>query len=365
MGSPMFILSAFQHTARLSTALQILIFLPLTLATLSTPAFLSLSVLLTLHSLVHSTMSILFPALQPSLPFLQVPLHPLFLLFIFNLFSRPSYGLLTASSIWGSILRYGGPVFVGLEGLASLIVVQNLGRRAKQIVDDYDGEGLEFGMLIGAAAAYVGSAWWIIVTYPSAATSPLSSTLLGASITALIFLTLIGFALRRTNVIESSGMALYLAYNVWLCSIDMILISLTKRVPLAPLLSNLLPHLQSLLNFITHTIPKPLLVALLYRLTILHFASRVLPSIGADSWEDEDGVDGTSEGRTRDSRLTAVLLAYRQTLLIAVYSHLLLLDHSSQVWWRWSNVLFTLSVWAIEIVLAGKDGELVDKWKME
>jgi len=362
----MFILSAFQHTARLSTALQILIFLPLTLATLSTPAFLSLSVLLTLHSLVHSTMSILFPALQPSLPFLQVPLHPLFLLFIFNLFSRPSYGLLTASSIWGSILRYGGPVFVGLEGLASLIVVQNLGRRAKQIVDDYEGEGLEFGMLIGAAAAYVGSAWWIIVTYPSAATSPLSSTLLGASITALIFLTLIGFALRRTNVIESSGMALYLAYNVWLCSdrheSDKHWLKFSAAY--APLLSNLLPHLQSLLNFITHTIPKPLLVALLYRLTILHFASRVLPSIGADSWENEDGVDGTSEGRP-SSRVTAVLLAYRQTLLIAVYSHLLLLDHSSQVWWRWSNVMFTLSVWAIEIILADKDGELVDKWKME
>jgi hypothetical protein len=90
--------------------------------------------------------------------------------------------------------------------------------------------------------------------------------------------------------------------------------------------------------------------------------------------------------------LTAVLLAYRQTILIAVYSHLLrecitylrvterfslwtslidvfaspsVLDHSSQVWWRWSNVIFTLSVWAVEIVLAGKDGELVDKWKVE
>ena len=68
----MFILSAFQHTARLSTVLQILIFLPLTLATLSTPAFLSLSLLLTVHSLIHSTMNVLVPALQASLPFLQV-----------------------------------------------------------------------------------------------------------------------------------------------------------------------------------------------------------------------------------------------------------------------------------------------------
>ena len=61
----------------------------------------------------------------------------------------------------------------------------------------------------------------------------------------------------------------------------------------APLLSNILPHMQTLLNFITYTLPKPVLVALLYRLIVLHFASRILPTIGADAWDDspysEDG----------------------------------------------------------------------------
>jgi hypothetical protein len=55
-------------------------------------------------------------------------------------------------------------------------------------------------------------------SYPSAATTPLSSTLFGAALMALTFLTFIGFALRRTNVIESAAMTLYFAYNVWLCS---------------------------------------------------------------------------------------------------------------------------------------------------
>lgn len=55
-------------------------------------------------------------------------------------------------------------------------------------------------------------------SYSSAATTPLSSTLFGAALTALTFLTFIGFSLRRTNVIESAGMTLYFAYNVWLCS---------------------------------------------------------------------------------------------------------------------------------------------------
>ena len=52
-----------------------------------------------------------------------------------------------------------------------------------------------------------------------------------------------------------------------------------------------------MITFIKHTLPKPLLVALLYRLTILHFASRVLPRIGGDGWDDEYGVAGGWEGR--------------------------------------------------------------------
>lgn len=65
----------------------------------------------------------------------------------------------------------------------------------------------------------------------------------------------------------------------------------------APLLPNILPHFQTLLNFVTNTLPKPVLVALLYRLTVLHMASRILPTIGADSWESEDGVDDGWDGR--------------------------------------------------------------------
>lgn len=38
-------------------------------------------------------------------------------------------------------------------------------------------------------------------------------------------------------------------------------------------------------------------IALAYRLAILHVASSILPSIGADAWEDEEGVDGLWETR--------------------------------------------------------------------
>jgi hypothetical protein len=65
----------------------------------------------------------------------------------------------------------------------------------------------------------------------------------------------------------------------------------------APLLSNIMPHLQTLVNFVTNTLPKPVLVALVYRLTILLGAARVLPSIGVDPWEVDYGTDDGWEGR--------------------------------------------------------------------
>lgn len=68
--------------------------------------------------------------------------------------------------------------------------------------------------------------------------------------------------------------------------------------------------MQTLVNFVTSTLPKPVLVALLYRLSILQFASRILPTIGADSWESEDGVDDGWDGRpVSQSLLFCIFLA--------------------------------------------------------
>ncbi|KAK0456761.1 uncharacterized protein ARMOST_08799 [Armillaria ostoyae] len=358
--SPWILWSALSHTARLSTALQILIFLPLTLATLSKPAFLLLSLLLTVHAAIHGTMILCWGS--PALSLLQVPMHPFLLLVCFNAFSTsvpPWLGI--ATSVWGTILTYMGPLFIALEGLSSLVVVQKLGQQGKKLVEE--GEIYQFGLLIASAGTYVASAWWIVNAYPAAASSPLSSTFLGVAITALLFLTFIGFFLRRTNIIESSGLALFMAYNVWLCGFDQELSS-DPSYSYVPLLPNLIPHLQTLLNFVTNTLPKPVLVALLYRLTVLQLASRILPGIGADSWDDEDGVDNGWEDRPTLT-LTRILLTYRQLIFVTVYSHLLLLDHSSQVWWRWINIFFTLVMWSIELLVSTEDDAVSKEWKVD
>ncbi|KAG8873824.1 hypothetical protein FRB97_006428 [Tulasnella sp. 331] len=251
-----------------------------------------------------------------------------------------------------------------MEGLASIIVIQATGKTGRVMAER--SETWQLMLLVGAAAAYVSSASWIVWSYSAIATTPLTSTLFGVAATALIFLTLIGFAQRRTNVIESSLLALYFAYNVWLCSPDtgeeygygseMYYASWVGAGAAAyvPLLQNLLYHLSKLLSFITHTLPKPLLLSLLYRLMILQLASKILPQIGDNSWPSSDDEVAWEDMRP-SSRLTQVLLAYRQTIFVTVYSHLLLLDAPSQIWWRWANVFFTLVTWAMELLLTNED----------
>ncbi|TFK77145.1 hypothetical protein BDN72DRAFT_866924 [Pluteus cervinus] len=363
MFQPWILWSAISTTARLSTALQILIFLPLTLATLSRSAFLLLSLLLCIHALIHGTLILLWGS--KALSVMQVPMHPFLLLVSFNAFSTTAHPwLIVATDWWATGLTMSGPLFIAMEGLSSLLVVQKVGQEGKRLVGE--GEVFQFGLLFATAAAYVGSAWWIVASYPEAASSPLSSTLLGVALTAFLFLTIIGFVLRRTNIIESSGLALFIAYNVWLCGFDQKSFS-DPASSYAPLLSNLMPHLQTLMNFVIYTLPKPVLIALLYRLSILHLASRILPTIGAGAWPSEgteDGWDGRPV-RSFTSTLTRILLTYRQFIFVTVYSHLLLLDHSSQIWWRWMNIFFTLLLWAVELFVTNDDDVLTKNWKVD
>lgn len=233
---------------RLTTLLEILIFLPLTLATLSQSAFLLLSLLLTLHSIIHSTLSLILPtfalsngyvrrqlvgifvnlqicrrtlSLPSLLPFLQIPIHPFLLLLVFNVFSSLASftpGIITLASWWGSLLRYASPLLSGLEALASLIVIQSAGMVSKELAGR--SEGYQFGLLIASASAYVGASAWVFLSFADAASTPMTAMLFGCALTSLLFLTGIGFNMRRTNVVESSGVALILAYNIWQCTDD-------------------------------------------------------------------------------------------------------------------------------------------------
>ncbi|PWN23897.1 hypothetical protein BCV69DRAFT_309757 [Microstroma glucosiphilum] len=54
----------------------------------------------------------------------------------------------------------------------------------------------------------------------------------------------------------------------------------------------------------------------------------------------------------------SVIISYARLILIAVYSHLLLLDQSHQAMWRFSTVSVTLGLWTMELLLGGSNDEM-------
>lgn len=89
-------------------------------------------------------------------------MHPFLLLVCFNLFSSSVNPYLILAADWcGAALIFFGPLFIVMEGLSSLLVVQKLGQEGKKLV--YRGESYQFVFLVAAAVAYVASAWWIVV----------------------------------------------------------------------------------------------------------------------------------------------------------------------------------------------------------
>ncbi|KAJ3758647.1 hypothetical protein EV361DRAFT_969288 [Lentinula raphanica] len=360
MSSPL-LWRAVSSAARSLTVAQILLYLPLTLSTLSTSAFSFLSLCHAVHAFIHGTLVLLWGS--PNLSVLQLPVHPFLILLCFNVFSTDvNPWILTASRWWAYVLSMWGPFFILLEGLSTLIVAQKLGQMGKRLIEQADSEVYQFTLLVAAAVAYVLSAYWCVVAYPAAAFSPLSSTFLGVALTALVFLTFIGFILKKTNIIESSAISLFIAYNLWLCGLDQNqAYFLETASSYVPLFGNFKPLFDALQNFVTNTLPKPLLITLVYRLAILQSAFRILPTIGSDNWDSDSGTD---EDRPT-SMLIKILLNYRQLLFVNVYSHLLLLDQSSAVWWRWANVFFTLMLWGVELVVSSDDDDVVKDWKVE
>jgi hypothetical protein len=68
---------------------------------------------------------------------------------------------MTSAVWWGIILKWSGPLFIVLEGMSTLLVVQKVGRVGRDLIDE--AEGYQFGLLIASAVTYVISASWIVV----------------------------------------------------------------------------------------------------------------------------------------------------------------------------------------------------------
>ncbi|WVF66666.1 hypothetical protein IAT40_001407 [Kwoniella sp. CBS 6097] len=424
----------FSFTQGMATFTQVLLALPIALDLLGPPSFLLLSLLFTLHHFLYSTLR-LFLKNTPLAPLISILsfLSPfissfLVLLTLFYYLNPPTPSSIRSFSIipsfnhylvnvlpyaYAQILRWVSPLFTLLEGISTLLVIQVAGRVGKGWADEEErDEGVEWRSLVGLVAAalvYCAGLAGVIKAFPLSPESSFPAFLLGSTLTAVLFLSLIGFSLRRTNVLETSLVFVYVVYSAWLSGVEAAMEPRTYGTgwlpsPSSPLRkSNSLPSpsltsISSLLQYamtstfpsfisISRTLPPHLLLSLIYRVAVLHLAARIVPvirkaSLGWDDGLSDGGIaggdgqgqeqpgfwDGRSLGEEpANMRITTIVLSYRRAILIAVYTHLLLLDGGSQTWWRWINIALFLSVWSLELLLdaEGEETESVTRWKVD
>lgn len=97
-------------------------------------------------------------------------------------------------------------------------------------------------------------------------------------------------------------------------------------------------------------LPLPVLLGLSYRVVVIYLAGHVLVAWkrGKQEYDESASLSNQDPGL----RIFTVVLGYSRFLLVAVYSHLLLLDSiGGQVFWRWLSVFAVAVIWASEIVL--------------
>jgi len=211
--------------------------------------------------------------------------------------------------------------------------------------------------------------------------------LVGITITSIIFISGISFAASKGNVVETSLILAYAVFQIFHLSnrpemysggiLQQVLRSpgTNGHPPLPPLVLQSLDAISSLVShtfgagvdFVTaaaSALPLPVLVGLFYRVAAMYAASRIILALK----RKHEGYDEARRLSDEEpaARVMTVLVAYSRLILIAVYTHLLLLSSSgNQEFWRWLNVFLTIGLWAVEVGLSGEDEDKKGAFKTE
>jgi ICE2 len=147
-------------------------------------------------------------------------------------------------------------------------------------------------------------------------------------------------------------------------------------------LSALPTAIHSVFSFLTaalYTITPSVIISLSYRLFVFYASTRIIPAVrenGARGLE----VEPTLEDDDSASRVLGGLSWYSPTILVAVYTSLLMQHFASRddgagEWtiqggaggngWRWINIAATMALYALELYLGKEDmdGPLTGSWK--
>ncbi|KAI5477154.1 ICE2 family protein [Pseudohyphozyma bogoriensis] len=268
--------------------------------------------------------------------------------------------------------------------MSTLLCIQAVSRFSKdRIENSRSPDVLQLVFLILSAGVYVGSAYFLWESYDSVP-DRIGATLIGVIVTSILFLSGISFAAQKGNVVETSLILAYAVFQIFHLSSrpEMYSAGLWQQFlrspgtnghpPLPPLVLQSLSAVSSLVShtfgagveFVTaasSALPLPVLVGLFYRVAVMYAASRIILALKRKNEGYEDTRRLSDEEPA--ARVMTFIVTYSRLILIAVYTHLLLLSTSGhQSFWRWLNIFLTVALWGVELRLGGGEEE---RWKSD
>ncbi|KAF2204709.1 ICE2-domain-containing protein [Delitschia confertaspora ATCC 74209] len=317
---------------------------------------------------------------------------------------------------WDKTLRWSTPVFQIGEGFCSLLVIQAAGQITRWLVNRERGDSWMIGLLIMSASILSSSVYflWRITTFPEI--SNVDAILIGAAITAAIFLCSWGIVSGRGNPVESSLLFAYVTLCIYQIFTDYKPSSppapetaaQPALPPLPPIIMasyTTLLHAMGSLPTIIHTafnlmvgavmtITPSVIISLAYRVFVMYASARIIPAIkesGARALSQDPSLDDDDEA----SKVVAFLTWFSPSILIAVYTSLLMQHFASSTtagadgmggagvgsadWWtsqggdaggnswKWVNLGLTMALYVVELRLSKQDdeGRLTSHWKSD
>ncbi|KAG5438970.1 hypothetical protein PCANB_002300 [Pneumocystis canis] len=307
------------------------------------------------------------------------------------------------TNIWLGLLTRSTPIFTLLEGFTSLLVIQALGQFVKWLVNNCSDSWMIL-LLSTSGGILSGSFYFLYRIYTTLIVTVQNATLIGILLTCAVFISTYGIHTGRGNVVEGSLLFAYLIYSVYMICSDpqssgdmlkerninrdesvlpfpsiimesyaTIVSSIAFRIP------KVLWRMASFLRAIASTITPSIITSLVYRLSVLYAATRIVPAIrnvsrGVEHIPSLDDDEPTS-------RIMSILISFSPCILIAVYTHLLLQhfslhDHDALILgiqigsiliWRWLTAFVMVGLYAIEISLGDETtGDiLTSNWKTD
>lgn len=318
-----------------------------------------------------------------------------------------TWGERLALGWWSWFLKWSTPMFQLLEGFCTLLVIQTFGQISRWLVNRNKSDSWMIALLItsGSIISIAVYFLWRITTFPDIGN--LDASLIGISVTCAIFLCAYGIGSGKGNPVESSLLFSYIVLCIYQIFTDYkpnhpVPESPPTKAefpPFPPIIMESYAQLASSLAYfvpmtITHVftfimdvftaVTPSVIISLAYRLFVFYSSTRIIPAVR------ENGARGIEQSPAMDdeeasSRFVSLLSQYSPSILVGVYTHLLM-QHFAMMeagvpsiagfklslpmeghLWRWINIGTTMILYGVELTLGDVDGEssVTSHWKTE